>query len=92
MRNRPGRQTVIRRLDRPLEEGFVDAADRRMVSVAWSRILSIEGQKTQFAIGSLPVGSAFAYEVAFTSRVAGHEAVWRCRAARWCDFPPARVN
>ncbi|WP_328778002.1 hypothetical protein OIE52_49760 [Streptomyces canus] len=25
----------------------------------------------------LPAGSAFAYEVAFTSRVVGHEAVWR---------------
>ncbi|MFE2219781.1 hypothetical protein ACFW93_48810 [Streptomyces canus] len=58
-------------------EGFVDAAGRRVVSVAWSKIRSIEGQKTQFAIGSLPAGSAFAYEVAFTSRVADHEAVWR---------------
>ncbi|KUN53478.1 hypothetical protein AQJ46_50300 [Streptomyces canus] len=58
-------------------EGFVDAAGRRVVSVAWSRIRSIEGQKTQFAIGSLPAGSAFAYEVAFTSQVADHEPVWR---------------
>ncbi|MEU2450748.1 hypothetical protein ABZ605_11880 [Streptomyces sp. NPDC012765] len=58
-------------------EGFVDAAGRRVVSVAWSEIRSIEGEKTQFAIGSLPVGSAFAYEVAFTARVTGHEAVWR---------------
>ncbi|QUC58699.1 hypothetical protein IOD14_18845 [Streptomyces sp. A2-16] len=58
-------------------EGFVDAAGRRVVSVAWSQIRSIEGQKTQFAIGSLPAGSAFAYEVAFTSRVGDHEVVWR---------------
>ncbi|MFI8345605.1 hypothetical protein ACIF8W_36885 [Streptomyces sp. NPDC085639] len=57
--------------------GFVDAAGRRVVSVAWSEIRSIEGEKTQFAIGSLPVGSAFAYEVAFTARVTGREAVWR---------------
>ncbi|MFE7647510.1 hypothetical protein [Streptomyces phaeoluteigriseus] len=57
--------------------GFVDAAGRRVVSVAWSEIRSIEGEKTQFAIGSLPAGSAFAYEVAFTARMTGHEAVWR---------------
>ncbi|PAZ13620.1 hypothetical protein CLM62_23280 [Streptomyces sp. SA15] len=57
-------------------EGFVDAAGRRMVVVTWSEIRSIEGQKTQFAIGSLPAGSAFAYEVAFTARVTGREAVW----------------
>ncbi|MEU0212789.1 hypothetical protein [Streptomyces canus] len=44
--------------------------------MAWSRIRSIEGQETQFAIGSLPAGSAFAYEVAFMSRVADHEPVW----------------
>ncbi|WP_405468299.1 hypothetical protein [Streptomyces canus] len=30
----------------------------------------------QFVINSLPAGSAFAYEVASTSRVTGHEAVW----------------
>ncbi|WP_369174987.1 hypothetical protein AB5J49_47050 [Streptomyces sp. R28] len=58
-------------------EGFVDAAGRRMVSVAWSEIGSIEGQRTQFALGSLPAGSAFVYEVAITSRVTGREAVWR---------------
>ncbi|MFF8873366.1 hypothetical protein [Streptomyces massasporeus] len=58
-------------------EGFVDAAGRRVISVAWSEIRSIDGQGTQFAIGSLPAGSAFAYEVAFTSRVTGHEAAWR---------------
>ncbi|MEU0999971.1 hypothetical protein [Streptomyces tibetensis] len=58
-------------------EGFVDAAGRRVISVAWSEIRSIEGQRTQFAIGSLPAGSAFAYEVAFTSRVTGYEPVWR---------------
>lgn len=58
-------------------EGFVDAAGRRVVSVAWSEIRSIEGEKTQFAIGSLPAGSAFAYEVAFTARMTGQEAVWR---------------
>ncbi|MGX1480348.1 UNVERIFIED_CONTAM: hypothetical protein RKD50_009156 [Streptomyces canus] len=58
-------------------EGFIYAAGRRVVSVAWSKVRSIEGQKTQFAIGSLPAGSAFAYEVAVASRVAGHEAVWR---------------
>ncbi|MFJ4623677.1 hypothetical protein [Streptomyces sp. NPDC088812] len=57
-------------------EGFVDAAGRRVVSVAWSEIRSIEGQGTQFAIGSLPAGSAFAYEVAFTSRLTGHDAEW----------------
>lgn len=57
-------------------EGFVDAAGRRVVSVAWCEIRSIEGQKTQFAIGSLPAGSAFAYEVAFTARGTGREAVW----------------
>ncbi|MER7666418.1 hypothetical protein [Streptomyces sp. NPDC096193] len=58
-------------------EGFVDAAGRRVVSVAWSEIRSIEGEETLFAMGSLPVGSAFVYEVAFTARVTGHEAVWR---------------
>lgn len=58
-------------------EGFVDAAGRRMVSVAWSEIRSIEADETQFAINSLPAGSAFAYEVAITSRVTGHQAVWR---------------
>ncbi|CAM5279956.1 hypothetical protein SAVIM338S_00122 [Streptomyces avidinii] len=58
-------------------EGFVDAAGRRLVSVAWSEIRSIEGEKTQFAIGSLPAGSASVYEVAFTARVTGREAVWR---------------
>ncbi|NEB03725.1 DUF6585 family protein [Streptomyces sp. SID13726] len=58
-------------------EGFVDAAGRRMVVVTWSQIRSVEGQRTQFALGALPAGSAFAYEVAFTSRVPGHEAVWR---------------
>ncbi|MEV6784767.1 DUF6585 family protein [Streptomyces sp. NPDC051098] len=57
-------------------EGFVDAAGRRVVSVAWSQIRSIEGQMTQFAIGSLPAGSAFAYEVAFTGRVTDYEAAW----------------
>ena len=58
-------------------EGFVDAAGRRVVSVAWPEIRSIEGETTQFAIGSLPAGSAFAYEVAFTARATGREAVWR---------------
>jgi hypothetical protein len=58
-------------------EGFVDAAGRRVVSVAWSEIRSIEGEKTQFAIGSLPAGSAFAYEVAFSPRVPGHDVAWR---------------
>ncbi|MEV6756655.1 hypothetical protein [Streptomyces sp. NPDC051214] len=58
-------------------EGFVDAAGKRMVSVAWSEIRSIRGERTQFAIGSLPAGSAFAYEVAFTARMTGHEAAWR---------------
>ncbi|MBB5953435.1 hypothetical protein FHS29_000005 [Saccharothrix tamanrassetensis] len=58
-------------------EGFVDAAGRRVVAVAWSEIRSIEGQNTQFAIGSLPAGNAFAYEVAFTARETGQEAAWR---------------
>ncbi|MFJ3840421.1 hypothetical protein ACIPY6_33610 [Streptomyces sp. NPDC090054] len=58
-------------------EGFVDTAGRRVVSVAWSEIRSIEGEKTQFAINSLPAGSVVAYEVAFTARVTGREAVWR---------------
>jgi hypothetical protein len=58
-------------------EGFADAAGRRVVSVAWPEIRSIKGDKTQFAIGSLPAGSAFAYEIAFTAQVTGHEAVWR---------------
>lgn len=58
-------------------EGFVDAAGKRMVAMAWSQVRSIEGQKTQFAIGSLPTGSAFAYEVAFTSRVPDNNVVWR---------------
>ncbi|MEU6768078.1 hypothetical protein ABZ916_36920 [Streptomyces sp. NPDC046853] len=58
-------------------EGFVDAAGRRVISVAWSDIRSIEGQKTQFAIGSLPAGSAFVYEVAFMGRATGHTVVWR---------------
>ncbi|MEU9324716.1 hypothetical protein AB0D91_13050 [Streptomyces canus] len=43
---------------------------------AASEIRSTEGQTTQFAIDSLPAGSAFAYEAASTSRVTGHEAVW----------------
>jgi hypothetical protein len=58
-------------------KGFVDAAGRRVVVVAWSRIRSIETERTQFAIGSLPTGSAFAYEVAFTAPVGGHKVVWR---------------
>ncbi|MDA5279602.1 DUF6585 family protein [Streptomyces sp. Isolate_45] len=58
-------------------EGFVDTAGRRVVSVAWSEIRSMEGEKTQFAINSLPAGSAVAYELAFTARVTGREAVWR---------------
>lgn len=58
-------------------DGFVDSAGRRVVVVAWSEIRSIEGQKTQFALGSLPAGSAFVYEVAFTGRRTGREAVWR---------------
>jgi hypothetical protein len=53
-------------------KGFVDAAGRRVIAVAWSEIRSIEGQQTQFAIGSLPAGSAFAYEVGF-----GRGAAWR---------------
>lgn len=57
-------------------DGFVDGAGRRVIVVAWSDIRSIEGRKTQFATGSLPVGSALAYEVAFTARVTGREAVW----------------
>ncbi len=58
-------------------EGFVDAAGRRVVVVAWPEVRSIKGEKTQFAVGSLPAGSAFAYEVAFTARVTGHDVVWR---------------
>ncbi|MEW1693557.1 hypothetical protein ACIQOF_35770 [Streptomyces sp. NPDC091265] len=57
-------------------EGFADAAGRRVVVVAWSDIRSIKGHGTQFAAGSLPVGSAFGYEVAFTAQVTGREAVW----------------
>lgn len=56
--------------------GFVDAAGRRVFALAWSEIRSIKGQMTQFAIGSLPTGSAFSYEVAFKSRVTGREGVW----------------
>jgi hypothetical protein len=52
-------------------DGFIDAAGRRVIAVAWSKIQSIKGQKTQFAIGSLPAGSAFAYDVKF-----GRGAVW----------------
>jgi hypothetical protein len=61
-----------------------------VVSVAWSRIRSIEGQKTQSAIGSLPAGSAFPYEVAFTSQVAAHEPVKGqapCPEERWRKHP-----
>ncbi len=58
-------------------DGFVDAAGRRVVSVAWSEIRSIEGEHTQFAVNSLPAGSVFAYEVAFTARGSGLEAAWR---------------
>lgn len=57
--------------------GFVDAAGRRMFVLTWPEIRSIEGQKTQFALGSLPAGSAFVYEVGFTARATGREAVWR---------------
>ncbi|MGC4940661.1 hypothetical protein [Kribbella sp. DT2] len=56
--------------------GFVDAAGRRLISVAWPEVRSIKGQKTQFAVGSLPAGSAFAYDVAFTARATGSDAVW----------------
>ena len=66
--------------------GFVDAAGRRVFSVAWSQIRSIQGQGTLFAVGSLPAGSAFAYEVAFTSRVTGLEAVWRFNTT-YIDVP-----
>lgn len=58
-------------------EGFVDTAGRRVIAVAWQEIRSIEGQATQFAVGSLPAGRAYVYEVAFTARVTGREAVWR---------------
>ncbi|MFH8533914.1 hypothetical protein ACH4GE_36515 [Streptomyces tendae] len=57
-------------------EGFVDAAGRRLVSVAWAEVRSIKGQTTQFVIGSLPVGRAFAYEVGFTARMTDYEPVW----------------
>jgi hypothetical protein len=58
-------------------EGFIDAAGRRVVVVTWPEIRSIEGQTTRFALGSLPAGSAFAYEVEFTARATGRKAVWR---------------
>src|SRR5690606_2974837 len=57
--------------------GFVDAAGGRVIAVAWPEIRSIEGQGTRFAIGSLPVGGAFACEVAFPARGTGRDAVWR---------------
>lgn len=57
--------------------GCVDAAGRRLVVVTWSSIRSIEGQRTQFVIGSLPAGSAFVYEVTFTGRIPGSEGQWR---------------
>jgi hypothetical protein len=56
--------------------GFVDAAGRRVVVVAWSNIRSIKGQKTQFAIGSLPTGSTYGYEVGFTAQETSVKAVW----------------
>ncbi|MFE5502730.1 hypothetical protein ACFQ73_09220 [Amycolatopsis japonica] len=57
--------------------GFADAAGRRVIVVAWSEIRSIEGEKTQFAVGSLPAGSAFAYEIGMIAPRTGHKIVWR---------------
>jgi hypothetical protein len=49
-------------------QGFIDAAGRRLIVVEWSQIRSVKGQKTQFLIGSFPVGSAFTYEVGYVAR------------------------
>jgi hypothetical protein len=57
-------------------KGFVDAAGRRLISASWSEIRSIEGETTQFVIGSLPVGTAFVYNVTIRSRVTGHNTEW----------------
>lgn len=56
--------------------GFVDVAGRRVIVVAWNEIRSIEEKATHFAIGSLPVGSASAYDVGFTVRATGFEGAW----------------
>lgn len=56
--------------------GFIDAAGRRLIAVPWSHVQSITGQKTQFAIGALPAGSAFGFEVGFTGRETGSKALW----------------